>query len=336
MRLCEGRDLHRVIEHKRGLPQLRLHGRLEHLVQDVAHARRLPHPGDARHGLLVAQRAKRSLRRRLGPGQVAGVIAHEVDAGGFLHQVVHRRPAPGPLAQVDQLVAVLNLERSAVSAFGAVADHLLGQLEHVRDVRVRLVHLDAGKFRVVPGADALVAEDAAHLVHALEAPDDEPLEVQLRGDAQRQVHAERVVKGVEWLGVGAPRASLQNRRLHLHESPVVQEAPDAADDAGARAERVPYLGVGYEVDVPLSIPHLHVGEPLELVGERQERLGEHLERVNRDGQLALLRPLDRASRADNVAHVHEVHDALERAGCCGVDALLVAVQLDAAAVVLEG
>ena len=104
----------------------------------------------------------------------------------------------------------------------------------------------------------------------------------------------------------------------------------------ARARNVSLLGVGDAVDVPLSIPHLHVGEPLELVGERQERLGEHLKRVHRDGQLALLRPLDRASRADDVAHVHEVHDALERAGRRGVDALLVAVQLDAAAVVLEG
>ena len=188
----------------------------------------------------------------------------------------------------------------------------------------------------MPGADTLVAEDPAHLVHALEPADDESLEVQLGGDAKREVHAERVVESIERLGVGAPRPGFQHGCLHLHKRPVVEEPSYAADDPGASAKRVPHLGVGDEVDVPLPVPHLHVGQTLELIGQRQERLREHLERINRDGELTFLRPLHRTARADDVAHVHEVHDALERPWFLGVDALLIAVQLDGPSVVLEG
>ena len=47
------------------------------------------------------------------------------------------------------------------------------------------------------GVDALVAEDAPYLVDLVEPADDEPLEVQLRGDAQVKVLVEGVMVGDE-------------------------------------------------------------------------------------------------------------------------------------------
>ena len=138
VRLCQRRNFLRVVQHKRGLPQLGLHGSLEHLVQDVAHARCLLHPGDAAHGLLIAERTQRRLRGGFSAREVTREIPHHVNAGGFHHQVVHGRPSPRPVPEVDDLVAVLDRELPAVRALAAVADHFLGELQHVGHVRVRL------------------------------------------------------------------------------------------------------------------------------------------------------------------------------------------------------
>ena len=78
--------------------------------------------------------------------------------------------------------------------------------------------------------DALVAEDAADLEHPIHAADDEPLEVQLEGDAQVQLHVEGVVVGDERPGVGAARLDVQHRCLDLDETLRLQRAPEAGDD----------------------------------------------------------------------------------------------------------
>jgi hypothetical protein len=179
----------------------------------------------------------------------------------------------------------------------------------------------------VPRAYAFVSEDATHLVHALETADDEPFQVQLRRDAQRQVHPERVVKRRKRLGIRAPRPRLQHRRLHLHERAVVQKPPYPAHNPRARSEHVAHFRGRDEVQIALPISRLDVGEALKLIRQRQQRLGEHLELVHDDGQLALLRPLDRPARADDIAHVAQVHDALERPRVLRVHALDVQVQL---------
>ena len=76
-------------------------------------------------------------------------------------------------------------------------DQLLGERHHVGVVGVRLVQLEHRELGVVPGRDALVAEHPADLEDALEAADDEPLQVQLGRDPQVKVGVERVVVGDE-------------------------------------------------------------------------------------------------------------------------------------------
>jgi hypothetical protein len=48
---------------------------------------------------------------------------------------------------------------------GASDEDVLGEGEHVVDVGVGLIHFHASELRVVPRADALVAEDATQLKH---------------------------------------------------------------------------------------------------------------------------------------------------------------------------
>ena len=81
---------------------------------------------------------------------------------------------------------------------------VLGQVHDLVVRRVGLVQLEHGELGVVPRRHALVAEVAVDLVDALEAADDQALEVQLRRDAQEQVEVERVVVGHERLAAAPP------------------------------------------------------------------------------------------------------------------------------------
>ena len=69
----------------------------------------------------------------------------------------------------------------------------LGEVHHVAVVAERLVRLEHRELGVVRGVDALVAEHATDLEHAVEAADDQALQLQLQRDAQVQVDVERVV-----------------------------------------------------------------------------------------------------------------------------------------------
>ena len=100
-------------------------------------------------------------------------------------------------------------------------------------VGVGLVPLDHRELWVVLERDALVAEVLTELVHALEAADDQPLEVQLGGDPQVEVAVERMVVGREGTGQGAAVERLQDRRLDLDEAIAVERGAHRGDDASA-------------------------------------------------------------------------------------------------------
>ena len=86
------------------------------------------------------------------------------------------------------------------------------------------------------GRDALVAEVLADLVDALQAADDQALEVELGGDAQVHRRVERVEVRHERARQCAAVDRLQDRGLDLDEALVVEEAADRGDDLGARDE----------------------------------------------------------------------------------------------------
>ena len=187
----------------------------------------------------------------------------------------------------------------------------LAALGDVVVVRVRLVPLEHRELGVVLGREALVAEVLADLVDALEAADDQPLEVQLGGDPQVQRAVERVVVGRERARGGAAVDRLQHRRLDLDEALVVEEPADLADHAGARDEQLARLLVGHQVQLAVAEARLDVGQPVVLLRRRAQRLRQHGDVVERDRQLAGARADDRAVGPDEVAEVERAQ-ALER------------------------
>ncbi len=116
--------------------------------------------------------------------------------------------------------------------------------------------------------------------------------------------------GLEGLRGGAARLLrlVERRRLHLEEAAAVEEPPDGRDDPRPLAEDLADPRRHDEVDVPLPVALLDVGEPVPLLGERAHRLREDGEGPRLDRQLAGLGPGGRPLRGDDVADVEELED----------------------------
>ena len=117
----------------------------------------------------------------------------------------------------------------AVEGVGQAADRLLDPVHEVAVVGVRQVQLEHRELGVVLGREPLVAEVAVDLVDALEAADDQALQVQLRRDAQVHVQVERVVVREERARGGARPGSA---------------ASSASRPRGSRAHRGSRAGSG--------------------------------------------------------------------------------------------
>ena len=163
-------------------------------------------------------------------GDAAGALL--VRQGGGVDVVVvlqdgieHRQPRER-LAEVVDVILVGNLG-GAQHVLRQGAQHVLGEVHQVVVIRVGLVELQHGEFRVVPGAEALVAEVAVDLEHPLEAAHHQTLEVQFRRDAQVHVQVQTVVVGDERPRRGAAGDHLQHRRFRFHETVAHQVIADA-------------------------------------------------------------------------------------------------------------
>jgi len=286
--LGQRRDLKRVIGHEDRLDQLALAGLLEDLGDELALAPLLFHlDADAlRDGAQVLEAA----------------VERDVLARTLGGELDHGLAGPGAL-EVDDLVLIRNLQRAA-GCHGSGLNDAFRQLHHALEVAEGAVGLHRGELGVVRLVHALVAEDAAELVHALETAHEQALQRQLGGDAQVVVAVERVQVRHERLGVRAAHDRLQERGLHLVVAQLVLHvAADGGNDLRAFLEDFLHLGVRDEVDVALAVADFLVREAVELLGQRAQALRQQLEALDGNGELAAAGLHNRAPHADPVAHV---------------------------------
>src|SRR5713226_4233534 len=177
------------------------------------------------------------------------------------------------------------------------------QRHHVLPVLVGAVPLEHGELGVVARRDAFVAEVAVDLEYALQPPDHQALQVQLRRDAQVELHVERVVVGLEGPGDRAARDRLHHRRLDLEVAFVAQRLAQRLNYFCSSPEDLPYLRVDGEVDIALAVAHLLVGQAVELLRQRANRLCKQPDAARIYRQLALIGPEDRALDSDNVTEI---------------------------------
>ena len=235
------------------------------------------------------------------PAALGGGVFDEVDAAVFFDGSRRLRRCQGGL---KLMVLSPNLTSAGAQYLLAdLVDHLFHHVHHVIVVGVGFVAFQHGELGVVLGGDALVAEDAPQLVDLVEAADDQPLEVQLQGDAQVEVLVEGVVVGDEGAGQSAPGGRLQHRRLHLDKAALVEELPDGGDDPAAHLEDLLDLGVGDEVQVALAVAFFDVAEAVPFLRQGLERLGQQGEVFHPNGRLAGPGPQQLAVNPDDIADV---------------------------------
>jgi hypothetical protein len=135
------------------------------------------------------------LRRAATARAPASVASSAASTSGIEGQDrLHHRHARERLAEVVSLALVLD-HAAAQHRERQFAQHLFGEIDQVAVVGIGRVELEHGELGVVARRQALVAEIAVDLEHALEAADHQALQVQLRRDAQEQVHVERCCGG---------------------------------------------------------------------------------------------------------------------------------------------
>ena len=289
--LGERGNLERMIAHEGGLHELLLGHGLENLADELALA-----PCVFRMSAVFLQDGDELLARAIEGHFLARVLTCK------LH---HGRAAPFA-RQVDLGALVGDLQRAA-RLHGGCLDEALREVHHAVKVRERLVGLHRGELGVVVWVHALVAELAANFEDLLETAHEQALQGKLGRDAQEVVAVERVEVRDERLCVRAAQDRMQKRRFDLVEALLLHVAADGCHDLETLLERALDLGVHDKVDIALAITRLLVGQAVELLRQRAQRLGQKLVARDGDGKLAALRAHHGAVHADPVTHVEVFH-----------------------------
>src|SRR5690606_30635492 len=157
-----------------------------------------------------------------------------------------------------------------------------------------------------------IAEVAPDLVDGIIHTDQQPLQVQLKADAQVQVLMELIVMRDERAGRRPTIDRLEDGRLDFEKALVVEEAAHRADALCSNTEDFADVRVYGEIRVALAVALLGVGEaavalhrailkpPLFDDGERAEGLGDGAEGLRLDGDLAPARAHHMALDLDKV------------------------------------
>ena len=227
-----------------------------------------------------------------------------VDAGILLDGLRHRHARPRAF-HVDFLALILNLERAA-DLLGHIDIHLFDEIHDLMIIRIRLIQLDRGEFRVVAGIHALVAEDTADFVHLVKAADDQALEVQLSLDAQIHRDIQRVVMRHKRAGIRADFDRLKNRRIDLQEALCVEELTQRLENLAALDERVLDLRIDDGIDIALTIAHILVAQTVPLLRQHAQRLAQQRQAVGVNGHLTRLGAENDALDAEDIADIHRL------------------------------
>ena len=163
------------------------------------------------------------------------------------------------------------------------------------------------------GVDALVAEIAVDLEHAVDAADQAALEEQFRGDAKVQVKVEGVHVRGERTRRGTAVQGLQHRGLDLEEVVVVKGAAQGGHGLGAVAHHVADVLVRDHADIRLAGAGVFV-QVLVQGRQRLQGLGGDSPLSGEYGQLAGLGGDDAALEVQVIAKVDELLELLERVG----------------------
>ena len=117
-----------------------------------------------------------------------------------------------------------------------------------------------------------------------------------------------VVLGDKRAGKRTTRDRLHHRRFDFQVAPRVEESADRCQHAAPGLEDPAGIGVDDEIEIPLPIPDLDVGQAVPFLGERDQTLGEELQVRRPDRQLVRPGSEDATLDTDEVAPVEQAED----------------------------
>jgi hypothetical protein len=196
-----------------------------------------------------------------------------------------------------------------LGGLGRRGDELLHPVHHAVHVGPSLVELDHRELGVVARREPLVAEYARKLEYALDAADQQPLQVQLRRNPEVQVHVERVVPGQEGSRVGAAVDRMQHRRLHFGVAMLQKHHAHGLHHAApAQKQRAPFR-MGEQVHVAPPRAQFVVHQAVPFLRRIQQRLRHQPASRAEHRQLTHLRAPEFAGHADQVAAIQVLEQA---------------------------
>ena len=102
------------------------------------------------------------------------------------------------------------------------------------------------------------------------------------------MRVEGVVVGGKRRRCRPARNGLHHRCFHFHKIMVYQETPDTINNLRTLDKQVAGFFIDHEVKVALAVTGFGVRKTFVLVGQRSQRLGEHADLADIDGELTLV------------------------------------------------
>ena len=212
------------------------------------------------------------------------------------------------------------------------AHQLFGKAHQVFERAVSLVELQHRELRIVPPRQAFVSETPVDFIYAFKTADRQSLQIQLRGNTQVEVHVECIVSRNERPRRGSAGNRMHHRRFHFEVAPGVEEPPQFRQQPRAHREARARLFAHDEIEIALPVPDFGIREAVVFLGQRPQRLGQHVNRLCSDGEFAPVGPHEGPRDADDIANVVQLAEV--RVG--GITDIVAAqIALNAAAAVLQ-
>ena len=159
-----------------------------------------------------------------------------------------------------------------------VTKHVFSELHEVLVIPPGDVELHHREFRIVTHRNSLIPEVAVDLEHALEAADDQTLQIKLRRDPQIKLHVQRVVMGLEWPRGSTAGDRMHHRRFDFEVTMADHEFAHRLDNFRAHDKGIAHLRIHDQIDIAHAIALFGIGEAVEFFRQRADRLGDQANR----------------------------------------------------------
>ncbi len=286
--LGKGRNINRVHGDEGGLNHLILNLLVEAFIKGVTPSRL-----DILHVNADALRDLNSL--------FIGRNRHKVNAQILLDGIRHGKAAVRRL-QAD-LVAEPSHVIRAQNLFGSTRENALKDIHHYVKIGIGFVKLNRSKFGVMAGIHALIAEDTADFVHALQAADNKALQIKLGGDAKIHIKVKGVMVRDKGAGGCAAGNGVENRGFNFHIAARFKIAADKGDELRANDEVAAAVVIDNKVNIALAVFKLGIRHAVVLLGQGAKRLGKKLNALGVNGDFLGLGFENVPGNTDDIADI---------------------------------